>query len=387
MTDINVAVFVGTRADLGPLEPVITALADHPDVRVTLLTGVAFDVDELRAALQESDRARVDIVAVAPPVDLDSSTDMLVHAAAMSQGLAVALADHVFALAVVLGDRWELLTVVPALFLAGVPIVHLHGGEVTDGALDDRVRHAVTKLADIHCVATERSADRVRQMGEPADRVHVTGAPGLDRYHEIEPASDAELTALLGREVVRPLVLFTYHPPTVGDVADVGRNCADAVRACTSFGGVVVATHPGFDAGRDEVISALEAQAAVDSEFIVIPSLGHVYPRVLRAADVVVGNSSSGIIEAASAHLPAVDIGIRQQGREHGENVLHSDEGFDNVRRTVGEALEPSFRARAAAVVNPYGDGRSSERIVEAVLTAVSLGRMKPFVEESVRRP
>jgi len=384
VTSIDVAVFVGTRADLGPLAPVITALANQLDIRVSLLTGVAFDAEELRAALPESDRERVDVVAIAAPVNLVTSTDMLAHAAAMAQGLAEVLADRVFAVGVVLGDRWELLTVVPALFLAGVPIVHLHGGEVTDGALDDRVRHAVTKLADTHCVATEKSASRLRQMGEPADRIHVTGAPGLDRYRGIEPATDAELGALLGREVVRPLILFTYHPQTLGDTANNGLNCADAVRACVTFGGTVLATHPGFDAGRDEVIAALEAQSSVAPGLIVLPSLGHNYPGVLFASDVVVGNSSSGIIEAASAHVPAVDIGIRQQGRERGENVLHADEGFDNVRQAVGEALEPPFRAGAAGVDNPYGDGRASERIVEAVLAAVGASRMKPFVEETL---
>ena len=321
---------------------------------------------------------------VAPPVDLDTSSDMLAHAPAMAQGLADLLASREFAVGVVLGDRWELLTVVPALFLAGVPIVHLHRGEVTDGALDDRVRHAVTKLADVHCVATEKSASRVRRMGEPVDRIHVTGAPGLDRYRGIEPASDDELAAILGRAVIRPLILFTYHPQTVGDMRVSGRMLPTrSGLAWTSAERLSPPTRGSMQVGTQS-LQRSKSQSAVSPELIVVPSLGPAYPRVLFASDVVVGNSSSGIIEAASAHVPAVDIGIRQQGRERGANVLHSDEGFDDVRRTVGEALQPSFRASVASAVNPYGDGRASQQIVEAVLAAVGASRMKPFVEENV---
>lgn len=377
---IDVAVFVGTRADLGPLSPVITALVDHVDVRVTLLTGVAFDVEALRDALPEIDRNRVEIIAIAPPVG--GNSDILAHAALMTEGLAKILSTRTFEVGVILGDRWELLSVVPALFLAGIPIVHLHGGEVTDGALDERVRHAVTKLSDVHCVSTEKSADRLRRMGEPPERVRVTGAPGLDRYRSIGPASDADLVKILGREVTRPLILFTYHPQTVDGTADIGANCSDAVRACLTFGGTVIATHPGYDDGRDKVIAALESEALVAHGLVIVPALGGSYPEVLIASDVVVGNSSSGIIEAASAHLPAVDIGIRQQGRERGTNVLHADEGFENVRRAVGDALAPAFRAGIAAVDNPYGDGRAADRIVAAVLAAVGVSRMKAFVEE-----
>ena len=265
-------------------------------------------------------------------------------------------------------------TSVPPAFLLGVPVVHLHGGEVTEGAVDERVRHAVTKLADQHCVASEDAAARLRQLGEPAERIHVTGAPGLDRLAGAVPLPDADLAALLGLESVeRPLGLFTYHPPTAQTGAPVGEWARDAAEAALAVCGTVVATHPGMDEGRDEVLAALtDARRGVSPGCASSPALGRDYPRVLAASDVVVGNSSSGVIEAATLHVPAVDIGERQRGRLRGDNVVHAAEGRVAVEAALRTALSPRWRQHSAAVTNPYGTGAASARILDIVRTAAS---------------
>ncbi len=193
---VKVAVFIGTRADLGPLQPVLAELTSRPEVETIVLTGLAFDAAGLA---ERVDRAVSSVIALAAPIGEVDLPSQLRHGPAMSAGASRVVAEHPVDRLVVLGDRWELLYVVPPFVLAGVPVVHLHGGEVTSGAIDERVRHAVTKLADVHCVASQDSADRVAQLGEEPERIHVTGAPGLDRYATLTRLDDAELEGLLGR--------------------------------------------------------------------------------------------------------------------------------------------------------------------------------------------
>jgi UDP-N-acetylglucosamine 2-epimerase (non-hydrolysing) len=377
---VTVAAFVGTRADLGPLGPVLTALADAPDLDLTVLTGVAWTGGALAQALPgRAEPWRV--VALADPVSGPLDTAAVVrHGPALAAGAGEYLLDARPDVLVVLGDRWELLHVVPQSVLAGVRVVHLHGGEVTEGAVDERVRHAVTKLADQHCVASVDAARRVRGLGEPADRVHVTGAPGLDRLTGLgRPTSDA-LAAAVGREVARPLALFTYHPPTAVEGAETRSWAAGALRATLARCATVVATHPGLDAGRDEVLAALAA-AASDPRLVVVENLGPRYPVALAAADVVVGNSSSGVIEAASLGVPVVDVGDRQRGRLRGDNVVHADEGEAAVGTALDVALSVEHRARAAAAANPYGDGHAAGRVVDVVRAAPAFALAKPFAD------
>ncbi len=380
-TPLRVAVFVGTRADLGPLSPVLATLDRADDVDLWVLTGVAFSADDLTRVLPDTrtpEAWQPSVVTLDQPIASMSVAAMLTHGPRLSAGAAEQLERLRPSVLVVLGDRWELLYVVPAAFLAGVPIVHLHGGEVTEGAVDERVRHAVSKLADQHCVASPDAAQRLLQMGEPAERVHHTGAPGLDRLAQAQPLSEAELERQLGRPVTRPLGLFTYHPPTAEAGAPVGHWAAEALAGALEHCGTVVATYPGMDAGRDEIIEVLQGFAD-DPRVILVEGLGARYPGILASADVVVGNSSSGIIEAATVHAPAVNVGDRQLGRLRGENVIDTAEGRAAVAAAVAKALSPDFTAIAQRAPNPYGDGTASARILDIVRTAPASARVKPF--------
>jgi UDP-N-acetylglucosamine 2-epimerase (non-hydrolysing) len=379
---LRVAVFVGTRADLGPLSPVLAVLDAAADVDLHVLTGVAYDAGDLARALPATtspDGWAGRVHALDEPIGAMDVQAMLAHGPRIAAGAAQALSRLRPDVFVVLGDRWELLYAVPPAFLAGVPIVHLHGGEVTEGAVDERVRHAVSKLADQHCVASLDAARRLEQMGEQPERIHHTGAPGLDRLASAPVLGDAELSSALGATVRRPLALFTYHPPTAEPGAPVGQWAEEALAATLEHCGTVVATYPGMDAGRDEIIAVLKEAAAADDRVVLIEGLGARYPSLLASVDVVVGNSSSGIIEAATVHVPAVNVGDRQLGRLRGDNVVDTAEGRDAVSAGVARALSPALGAVAAEVVNPYGDGRASERILDIVRAAPGAPRPKPF--------
>ncbi|NUO34801.1 MAG: UDP-N-acetylglucosamine 2-epimerase (hydrolyzing) [Dermatophilaceae bacterium] len=386
---LTVAVFVGTRADLGPLSPVLEVLQSADDVTLRVLTGVMYAADDLVAALpasSSSEEWRRAVVPLAEPMGEVNAVAQVEQGALIARATGQVLREQHVDVLVVLGDRWELLYVVPPAVLLGVPVVHLHGGEVTEGAVDERVRHAVTKLADQHCVASEDAAARLRQLGEPADRIHVTGAPGLDRLAGAVPVPDDELAALLGMASVgRPLGLFTYHPPTAQTGAPAGEWAREAAEAALAVCGTVVATHPGMDEGRDEVLAALTDLAAREPRLRLVAALGRDYPRVLAASDVVVGNSSSGVIEAATVHVPAVDIGERQRGRLRGGNVVHADEGRRAVEAALRTAVGPAWRERSAGVANPYGTGEASARILAIVRSAARTSRVKRFVDLPVR--
>ena len=378
----TVAVFVGTRADLGPLTPVIEVLAEAPDVDLHVLTGVMYDADDLKRVLPEATISSAVVHTLAEPMSVVSVDAQLEQGARLSVAASRVLEDIQARVLVVLGDRWELLYVVPPAVLLGVPVVHLHGGEVTEGAVDERIRHAVTKLADEHCVASPDAARRLSQLGEPRERIHVTGAPGLDRLAAAAPLGDDALARLLGMDhVERPIALFTYHPPTAQAWAPIGDWAREAAEATLAVCGTVIATHPGMDEGRDEIVAALSALAAAEPRVRLLEALGRDYPAVLASVDVVVGNSSSGVIEAATLHQPAVDVGDRQRGRLRADNVVHANEGRASVEDAIRVALSPGGLARARAVVNPYGTGDASRRILDIVRRAGAAGRVKRFVD------
>ncbi|GAB2469903.1 UDP-N-acetylglucosamine 2-epimerase [Jatrophihabitans fulvus] len=368
-----VGVFIGTRADLSPLVPVLRALADAADLTTRVSTAVAWTAETLQAALRERD-VELDVDAVGPPLRGDAPADLVALGGAIATGVAAWLGEHRIDVLVVLGDRWELLYAVPPAVVLGVRVVHLHGGEITEGALDDRVRHAVTKLADRHAVATATAADVVRQLGEPADRVRVTGAPGLDLLVAARPPDADTWRRLLGAEPERPLALVTVHPATATDEppGPTARAVIDGVR---DAGATAIVTHPGADAGRDEILAAIADAAAADPGVLVVPSLGPDYPSVLAGVDVVVGNSSSGVIEASAVGVPAVDVGDRQAGRERAASVRHALPDRVDVAAAVRAAL-----ADHPPQGGPYGDGAAAPRIVEVVRAAAVTSRRKPFV-------
>jgi UDP-N-acetylglucosamine 2-epimerase (non-hydrolysing) len=384
----RVAVFAATRADLFPLGPVLAALAEAPDLEATLFTsGTLGDraFGDPLADLGLYDAAGLDVLPLAAGATSSDYRSMSEAGARMSGAVASALERLRPDAFVVLGDRWELLYAAPPVVLLGVPLVHLHGGELTEGAVDDRVRHAVTKLADLHCVSTEDAAARLRQLGEPADRIFVTGAPSLDRVAAVEPATDAELRAVLGGELRRPLALVTYHPATAGG-PDAATGAAGVLAAVAATVGTGLVTHPGVDRGREAVLAQIGQAVRRWPHLVAVASLGAAYLPVLAAADVVVGNSSSGILEAASFGVPVVNVGDRQLGRVSGENVVDAPEDQASVERAIRTCLDPAFRARAQAAGNVYGDGKAAPRIVDVIRLAARGGlQRKPFVDQAPR--
>ncbi|GGC87282.1 UDP-N-acetyl glucosamine 2-epimerase [Tersicoccus solisilvae] len=379
---MRVLAFVGTRADLYPLAPVLTELASHVELHAATAVGFAPGAAApllAGAGLADGSFVHHDLgLHLAAPEPAGQTATGAALATAVGALIESTRPDVLL----VLGDRWELLFVVPVAALHGVRIVHLHGGEVTEGALDERVRHAVTKLADQHGVATEGAARRVRQLGEDPRRVHRTGAPGLDRFADAAPLTDEQFAAEFGVTPRSPLLMVAYHPETATDGEDPGTVARRVYAAATATGGTVLVTHPGFDPGRERIVAVLdELAAAGDPHVILRENLGPLYPATMARADAMLGNSSSGIIEAASFGLPVVNVGERQRGREHGANVIDCADDAASLRRAIDAALDPAFAAASAATTNPYGDSHAAGRIAAVVRAAPEQSLVKTFID------
>jgi UDP-N-acetylglucosamine 2-epimerase (non-hydrolysing) len=327
----------------------------------------------------EKDGFRIDQV-VDLYLDGDQALDI---AQAVGRGviqIAQALAAMKPDILVVLGDRFEALAAAQAAHFLGIPIAHLHGGEITQGANDDATRHAITKLAHIHGVSTEQHRQRVIQMGEAPHSVHCVGAFGLDAIRRSPLLSRADLMNELGFEPTMPLAVLTYHPTTLGheDGLSTLQNIFKALEAYQHL--QVLVTYPNADEGNAAIIEAINQEVLRRPLRIkALASLGMVkYLSALKHAVFVLGNSSSGLIEAPSFGIPTINVGIRQSGRLQPASVINTNTDSLSVVSAINQALSTDFSEFCRSVVNPYGDGHAAQQML-AVLQTCPLSTIKVF--------
>jgi UDP-N-acetylglucosamine 2-epimerase (non-hydrolysing)/GDP/UDP-N,N'-diacetylbacillosamine 2-epimerase (hydrolysing) len=269
-----------------------------------------------------------------------------------------------------LGDRSETCVAGVASTLMGVPLVHIHGGEETEGAVDNALRHALTKLSHLHLVTHTTHAQRVLQMGESPESVVVVGAPGLDNLYRDDLPSRTQLAAWLGHPLTGPLWLVTMHPATLGsDPAQEMRAVTEAMaRVSLSHGGTFVVTMPNADNGGAVIRQAWQKWAVGRSNVLLRDALGEKnYWALLRIVDGVLGNSSSGIIEAPAAGRPVVDVGDRQKGRLRSDHVRAVPAEPDQIEAVMRECLTPSRARECLALEGVYPSGPAAPKIVEAI--------------------
>lgn len=285
---------------------------------------------------------------------------------------------------VVLGDRFEMYSAAVAALPFNIPVAHIHGGELTQGAIDDALRHSMTKLSHLHFVSTERYARRVIQLGEEPWRVVVSGAPGLDQIDTINYQERADLENRFGFNFSKPTLLVTFHPVTLEyQQAEAQINAVLAAIQNTKCN--VIFTAPNADTGGGIVRSKISQYAQSHSDAQLIDNLGtEAYFSLMRFVSAMVGNSSSGIIEAPSFKLPVVNIGARQNGRLQADNVLNVDCNESAILEGIKKAIDPSFQRQMAAVVNPYRQPKSASKIIVDHLRSIPLDdklRIKLFYD------
>ncbi len=369
----RIAVVTTSRADYGIYRPLLARLEKDPAIELRLIVAGTHLEPAFGMTVGEIE---ADGFPIAERVQLQSAEDSQIGTAqSMARGLSgfagayVRLRPH---MAVVLGDRFEMFAAAAAAQPFALPLAHIHGGELTLGAMDDGFRHAMTKLSHLHFVAARDYARRVRQMGEEDWRVHVSGALGLDNLDLIEPLAGADLEDALGMALTPAPLMVAYHPVT----RDLGGDEAikalfDALAATNR---PLVFTAPNADAGGRALKDSMAAFVAQKRDARFIENLGtRGYFGLMGAAAVLVGNSSSGILEAPSFRLPVVNIGPRQEGRLRAANVIDVGEDEAAIGTGIERALSDDFREGLRNLKSPFRGPRPAAGIIHGVLSRVPL--------------
>lgn len=377
----RIAVVTSTRADYGLLRWTMQSLKDDSRAELQVIaTGT-----HLSPAYGNTvDAIEQDGFVIAGRVEMSlDDRDGLANAEAAGQVLSrIALEFRRLDpdLVLLLGDRFEILAAAQAAYLGRLPIAHIHGGEITKGAVDDGTRHAITKLARLHLTSTEEHRRRVLQLGEDPAFVHNVGAPGIENLRRFKVDSKDAFESSIGLRLGRPAILLTYHPATASneDPAAAMTAILDAIAAFPEA--TILATGSNVDAGGRLAMGALHAAATRFGNRIVIKdSLGQRnYTNALFHHDVVVGNSSSGIIEAPSAGTPTVNVGLRQDGRPRAASVIDCRPQVEDIRNAISQAMAPRVRELARTRQNPYaGQGNDIGRTIAGLLLQYELAELK----------
>lgn len=383
----KVAVFTGTRAEYGLLYWLLKDIQSDTDLTLQLIVAGSHLSPEFGLTYKQIEQ---DGFPIDEKVEMLLSSDSAVGTA-KSIGLGVlGFADALSRLSpdilVILGDRFEALAVAQTAMILRIPILHLHGGEITEGAYDDAIRHAITKLSLLHATSTEEYRQRVIQLGENPSRVVNVGAIGLDHLKRSMFLSLQELADSLKFHLRKPYAVVTYHPVTLADEEPESTFSA-LLAALDQFPDLqVIMTYPNADDGGRRIIPLLDDYATKHSERVLaIPSLGQVrYLSAVKHASVVIGNSSSGIIEVPSFDVPTVNIGMRQLNRLAAKSVIHCGVDSDSIVNAISIALDGTYKLPSEKVINPYGQGNTSEKVL-TLLKSHPLDVIKTFYDLDTR--
>lgn len=376
----KICVITGTRAEYGLLHPILQEIQNRKDLYLQLVATTAHLSNEFGLTYRQIEEDGFNI---------DEKIDNLLSSnkkssIAKSTGLATILLSDSFErlspdVVVLLGDRFEAHAAATTAMLMNIPIAHIHGGEITEGAVDEQIRHSITKMSYLHFCSTEVYRRRIIQMGEDHSKVFNTGAPGIDNIISFELLSKDILEKKLEWKFSNKCALFTYHPTTlVND--DLEKDLRDIFSVLIDSGIGVLFTYANADSGGRTINQKIEEFCKSNpGQFKVVKNLGRLnYLSAMKYVDLLIGNTSSGIIEAASFDKPVVNIGDRQLGRLRGVNVI--DCKIKDLDESIALALSSDFAIKCQNQENIYGDGNASKSIVDE-LTRQSLSVVKKFID------
>lgn len=369
----TIGVVTVARSDYGIYLPLLQKIQADPDLRLHLIVAGMHLSPEFGLTVKSIE---------ADGFEIGERLEMLLSSDT-PEGIAKSMGMGIFGFAqayagfrpdilVVLGDRFEMHAAALAALPFKIPVAHIHGGEITQGVIDDALRHSITKLSHLHFVSTREYARRVIQLGEEPWRVTISGAPSLDNLHFVKLLEAHKLEAKYGLRLDRPPLLVTFHPVTL-EYEQTEWQVGELLAALDASELPVVFTMPNADTSGRTISRMIEEFVATHSAAQVVDNLGiQGYFSMMALAAAMVGNSSSGIIEAASFELPVVNVGSRQRGRVRAVNVVDVDYKRASILEGLQRALDPQFRAKLRGIRNPYGSGGASEKIVE-ILKQVQL--------------
>lgn len=369
---MKVAVVTATRAEFGILRNLVGRIDESPDLELQLIVTGTHLLAEFGNTIEEIQSSGLKVSATVEEITYaDTGKDVAQQVGAGIQGFTSALVELQSDLIVILGDRYEMLAASVSAFFLDIPIVHIHGGEVTEGAFDDSIRHAITKFSSIHCVAHKTYAQRVIQMGEQPDSVHVVGGLGADALTDVSLKSREELEQTLGIKLRKTSFLVTQHPVTSG-ARDTSDETNALVKALDHFpDATVVFTMPNADPEHKIVEDIIkEAVRERSNYWYFFESLGSEnYWSLMAEASAIVGNSSSGILEAPSFSVPTVNIGNRQVGRIFPKSVVSCEPNVESIIKSLEHVLKPAFKQGLEELANPLAQPDTVGKIMRIIAT------------------
>ncbi len=365
----KIAVLTATRAEYGLLKPIILALQNVEEFTTEVVVTGAHLSPEFGLTYCDIQK---DGIEIAKKIEILLSSDTPV-AISKSMGLAIISFAEYFAesrpdVLLVLGDRYETLAVCCAAMNARIPIVHLYGGETTEGAVDEAIRHSITKMSYLHFTSTEQYRRRVIQLGEHPDRVFVVGAVGVENALRMPLLSREELEQSISFPLSGPYAVVTFHPVTL-EAESAEEQFGEVLKAFSEHGELsYIFTKANADANGRVINRMIDDYVAGNANAVCFESLGSLrYLSAVKYASMVIGNSSSGLIEVPSFHVPTINIGDRQKGRIQADSVIDCQAVAGEVNRAMRRACSEEFRHGLVEVSNPYGDGDASARIVDVL--------------------
>ena len=382
----NICVITGTRAEFGLLRPLIALIAKDEELQLQLIaTGMhlspefGYTLDEIIAAGFVVDK-KVECL-------LSSDT-----AVGVSKTIALAISGFADAfealqpdLVLVLGDRTEILGAVIAAGIANIPIAHLHGGETTEGAYDEAIRHSITKFSHLHFTSTEAYRKRVIQLGEQPEMVFNVGAIGLDAVKKLKLLNKEEFENSIGFKLKKRNVLITYHPVTLEKEAPIQtfENILQALDELSETG--LIFTHANSDKNGRVINKMITEYVEIHRDkAVAFKSLGQLrYLSALQFVDFVIGNSSSGILEVPAFRIPTINIGDRQKGRICNESVINSNNSLEDIEKSITFALDKQFRETIQQQEMLYGNGTAAEKILKVIKEHTVIPLKKSFYDIS----
>lgn len=357
----RIAYITGTRADFGLMLSTLLSIAREPRLALDVIATGMHLFPEYGNTIAEVRASGLNIAGIVPiEAGPPSGGLMARNVGRMLTGITEQLEASRPDLVLVLGDRGEMLAAATAALHLNIPVAHVHGGELS-GTIDEPIRHAISKLSHLHFAATAGSRERLVRMGENPDNIHVTGAPGVDGLVELASTDRSALFSAYGLDETRPTAVLLYHP-VVQETAIGAETIGWMLDALKQSQLQVLALKPNSDAGGQEIGDVLDRRASYAGGPVVMKHVPRAdFVSFVRHADVLIGNSSSGIIEAASFGTPVVNVGTRQNMRDRNDNVIDTP-GASKTQ--IGEALKLALQQGRSPSLNIYGDGKAGQRIV-----------------------
>ncbi|MBK7843498.1 MAG: UDP-N-acetylglucosamine 2-epimerase (hydrolyzing) [Bdellovibrionales bacterium] len=378
----KICVVSGSRSEYSLLYWLLRGIEDDPDLELQfVVTGMHLS-SEFGMTYREIEE---DCIPIADKLEILLSGDSW-SSITKSIGLGTIGFADLFKrlkpdLLVLLGDRFESLAAAQAAMVANVPIAHIHGGELTKGLVDEAIRHSITKMSQLHFVATEAYRKRVIQLGEQPDRVFNFGAPGVEAIKRSVLLSRDEVVRRIGFDLGKSSFLITYHPVTLSKGSQK-KAASELFKSLDEFpDSNLIITYPNADAQGRELIEEFEKYASKNGGRVYLtPSLGrHLFLSVLQFVDVFIGNSSSGLIEVPFFQIPTVNIGERQRGRIQGESIIQCDAKNEEITAAIKKGMSVQFKGSLKDYRSPYGDGDTSRKIIEKIKTVDLKGILMKF--------